>query len=175
MIFVIVYCTAIDLMLPGTYKQSKSNRCNIKCVETAKIRVKNDLQNRYSKKRHYKNHFVYKCNFYFLFKLIHVFSDHEIFFDSFFFWEFSHCHDCMATYAVSVYQCWCCEFESCSGQGVQHYVIKFVSDLGAGRWYSLGTLVSSTNKTDHHNITEILLKVALNSIKPQQTILLIAT
>jgi hypothetical protein len=29
----------------------------------------------------------------------------------------------------------------------------------------VGTPVSSTNKTDHHNITEILLKVALNTIK----------
>ena len=29
---------------------------------------------------------------------------------------------------------------------------------------SSGTPVSSTNKTDHHDITEILLKVALNSI-----------
>ena len=29
---------------------------------------------------------------------------------------------------------------------------------------SLGTLVFSTNKTDHHDITEILLKVALNTI-----------
>jgi hypothetical protein len=27
-----------------------------------------------------------------------------------------------------------------------------------------GTPVSSTNKTDHHDITEILLKVALNTI-----------
>jgi hypothetical protein len=33
-----------------------------------------------------------------------------------------------------------------------------------GQWFSLGTLVSSTNKTDHHYITEILLKVALNTI-----------
>jgi len=24
---------------------------------------------------------------------------------------------------------WCCEFESRSGRGVQHYVIKFVNDL----------------------------------------------
>ena len=31
-----------------------------------------------------------------------------------------------------------------------------------GRWFSLGPPVSSTNKTDHHDITEILLKVALN-------------
>jgi hypothetical protein len=32
-------------------------------------------------------------------------------------------------------------------------------------WFSPGPLVSSTNKTDRHNITEILLKVALNTIK----------
>ena len=37
--------------------------------------------------------------------------------------------------------------------------------LAAGwPWFSSGTLVSSTNKTDCHNITEILLKVALNTI-----------
>jgi hypothetical protein len=32
------------------------------------------------------------------------------------------------------------------------------------QWFSPDTLVSSTNKTDHHNIAEILLKVALNTI-----------
>jgi hypothetical protein len=31
--------------------------------------------------------------------------------------------------------------------------------LATGWWFSLGTPVSSTNKTDHHEITEILLKV----------------
>ena len=36
--------------------------------------------------------------------------------------------------------------------------------LAAGMWFSPGTLVSSTNKTGRHNITEILLKVALNTI-----------
>ena len=36
----------------------------------------------------------------------------------------------------------------------------------AGRWFSSGTPVSSTNKTDRHDITEILFKVALNIIKP---------
>jgi hypothetical protein len=30
--------------------------------------------------------------------------------------------------------------------------------------FSLGNPVSSTNKTDHHDITDILLKVALNTI-----------
>ena len=46
---------------------------------------------------------------------------------------------------------------------IQHYVIKFVSDL---RQVS-GISVSSINKTDHHDITEILLKVALNIIDNQ--------
>ena len=36
--------------------------------------------------------------------------------------------------------------------------------LATGRWFSPGTPVFSTNKTDHHDITEILLKVALNTI-----------
>ena len=40
---------------------------------------------------------------------------------------------------------------------IQRYVIKFVND-----WV---TLVFSTNKTDHHDITEILLKVGLHTIK----------
>jgi hypothetical protein len=34
----------------------------------------------------------------------------------------------------------------------------------AGQWFSPGNPVSSTNKTDCHDITEILLKVALNTI-----------
>ena len=33
------------------------------------------------------------------------------------------------TYAISDYHHFCCEFESGSGRGVQHYVRKFVSDL----------------------------------------------
>jgi hypothetical protein len=37
--------------------------------------------------------------------------------------------------------------------------------LATGRWFSLGPPVFSTNKTDHHDITEILLKVALNTIR----------
>ena len=42
--------------------------------------------------------------------------------------------------------------------------------LAAGRWFSPGTLVSSTDKTDRHDIAEILLKVALNTIKPTNQI-----
>ena len=35
--------------------------------------------------------------------------------------------------------------------------------LTHGRWFSPGTLASSTTKTARHNIAEILLKVALNT------------
>ena len=54
------------------------------------------------------------------------------------------------TYAISVDHHICCEFESSSGRGVQHYIIKFFRDL----------------RTDRHEIVEILLKVALKTIQP---------
>jgi hypothetical protein len=38
--------------------------------------------------------------------------------------------------------------------------------LATDWWFSPDTLVSCTNKTDRHDITEILLKVALNTITP---------
>ena len=47
---------------------------------------------------------------------------------------------------------------------IQIYVIKFVSDI---RLVSDFFPVSSTNKTDRHCITEILLKVVLNAITPE--------
>ena len=37
--------------------------------------------------------------------------------------------------------------------------------LAHGRWFSPGTLASSTTKASRHDIAEILLKVALNTIK----------
>ena len=47
--------------------------------------------------------------------------------------------------------------------------------LAAGRWFSPGPPVSFTNKTDRHDITEILLKVVLNTIKKRnkQTVIAI--
>ena len=42
--------------------------------------------------------------------------------------------------------------------------------LATGRWFSLDPLVSSTNKSDCHDITEILLKVVLNTIKQTNNI-----
>jgi len=47
---------------------------------------------------------------------------------------------------------------------IQDYVIKVCKWLVAGQWFSLGTPVFPTNKTDRHYITEILLTVALNTI-----------
>jgi hypothetical protein len=40
--------------------------------------------------------------------------------------------------------------------------------LATGLWFSMGTSVSYNNKTDRHDIAEILLKVALNIITPKQ-------
>jgi hypothetical protein len=39
-----------------------------------------------------------------------------------------------------------------------------------GRWFSPNTLVSSNNKTERQDITEILLKVALNTIQLKKII-----
>ena len=61
---------------------------------------------------------------------------------------------------------------------IQHYLIKFISDLRqvggflrvlcfpspTGWWFSPGTPLPFTNKTDRHYVTEILLKVVLNTI-----------
>jgi hypothetical protein len=43
-------------------------------------------------------------------------------------------------------------------------IFKVCQWLATGRWFSPGTPVSSTKRTDRHDITEILLKVALNTI-----------
>ena len=50
---------------------------------------------------------------------------------------------------------------------IHNYVIKVCQWLATDRWFSsLCTPVSSINKTDRHDITEILLKVVLNTINP---------
>jgi hypothetical protein len=41
--------------------------------------------------------------------------------------------------------------------------------LAHGRWFSPGTPASSTTKTGRHDIAEILLKVALNTNKSNQS------
>jgi len=59
-----------------------------------------------------------------------------------------------------------CEFESHSWLGVLDTTScdQVCQWLATGRWFSLGSSVSSINKTDRHDIIEILLKVALNTI-----------
>ena len=68
--------------------------------------------------------------------------------------------------ASSVYHYQRCEVEHRSWQGVLNATLcdKIGQLLAALRLFSPGTPVSSTNKTDRHDITEILLKVALNTI-----------
>jgi hypothetical protein len=67
------------------------------------------------------------------------------------------------TYAISAYHHWCCEFESLSERGVHHYVIKFVSELRQLVVFSGSS--GLINKTDCHDVTEILLKVSLYTTK----------
>ena len=55
-----------------------------------------------------------------------------------------------------------CEFESRSWQDVLD--ITLCDKVCQCLWFCPGTAVFSTNKTDRHDITEILLKVAFNAI-----------
>ena len=55
---------------------------------------------------------------------------------------------------------------------IQPYVCE---SLVTGRCFSPGTLVSSINKTDIHDITNILLKVALNTNNTNLTSFISAT
>ena len=56
-----------------------------------------------------------------------------------------------------------CEYLVQSVYNVVH-TVGVCQCLLTGRWFSLDTPFSSTNKTDSHDIAEILLKVALNTI-----------
>jgi hypothetical protein len=59
------------------------------------------------------------------------------------------------------------QFETCPRRGVLDTTLydKVCQWHTTGLWFSPGTPVSSTNKTDRYDITEILLKVVLNAIK----------
>jgi hypothetical protein len=68
------------------------------------------------------------------------------------------------TYAFSAYHHWRCEFESRSGRGVQHYVIKFVSNLRQVN----GFPVSSTNNNRPPQYNWNIVESGINTIKPNQ-------
>jgi hypothetical protein len=72
----------------------------------------------------------------------------------------------------NVFYCSSSFFKLLSSIYISSYVLKKCSTVSVSvlqmatcRWFSLGTPVSSINKTDCHDITEILFKVALNTIK----------
>jgi hypothetical protein len=65
------------------------------------------------------------------------------------------------TYAISAYHHW---IRISIRARCTSLCDKVCQWLATGRWFSPGTPVSSTNNTDRHDITEILLKVALNTI-----------
>ena len=53
---------------------------------------------------------------------------------------------------------------------IEHYVIKFVSDLRQVSGFIQGLRFTSTNKTDRHDKTEILLKMALITINQTKNV-----
>jgi hypothetical protein len=70
------------------------------------------------------------------------------------------------TCAISVYHPQRYEFEPRSWQGVLDTTLcdKVCQWLATDQWFSPSTPITSTNITDRHDITEILLKMALNTI-----------
>ena len=67
------------------------------------------------------------------------------------------------THAISAYHHYCFEFEP---RGVLDTTLcdKVCQWLATDRWFAPASAVSSTNKTDSNDITEILLKVALSTV-----------
>jgi hypothetical protein len=51
---------------------------------------------------------------------------------------------------------------------IYYYVLR-QSPYRTGRWFFPGPSVSSTNKTDSHDVAEILMKVALDTINQAKT------
>ena len=70
------------------------------------------------------------------------------------------------TYAFSTYRHKSYEFEPRSWRGVLYTKLfdKICQCLATSQWFSPDTPVSSTNKTNIHDIAEMLLKVELNTI-----------
>jgi hypothetical protein len=73
---------------------------------------------------------------------------------------------CTTTCVVNFYHHWSCEFEPRSWRGVLDTTLcdKVCQWLVTGRWFYPDIQVSSSNKNNSHDMTEILLKVSLNTI-----------
>ena len=63
------------------------------------------------------------------------------------------------TYAISAYHHWHCVLDTILCDKTCQWLPK-------GRWFSPSTTISSNNKTDRHDIIEILLKIAVNTKNP---------
>ena len=74
------------------------------------------------------------------------------------------------TNAYGDYHHLCWELESRLGRRVQHYVIKFVSDLWQVDVFFRAHRFPPPNKADRHDIAEILFKVVINTINPTKVI-----
>ena len=59
-----------------------------------------------------------------------------------------------ATYAISAYHHWCCEFPISIRGRCTTLCDKVCQWLATGWWFSPDPSVSSTNKTDHHDMTD---------------------
>jgi hypothetical protein len=68
-------------------------------------------------------------------------------------------------YAISAYHHWCLWLRISIRARCTTLWDKVCQWFATFWWFSLGPLVSSTNTTDRHDITEIVLKVALDTIK----------
>jgi hypothetical protein len=69
------------------------------------------------------------------------------------------------TWAIIYYYHKSCELDSNSWQGVFDTLCDKVCQWPVtSQWFSHDTPVSSTNQTDGHDIADILLKVALNTL-----------
>ena len=62
------------------------------------------------------------------------------------------------TYGISAYHHQRCEFEYRSWRGVLDTTLcdKVCQKLATGRWFSPGNPVSPTNKTDRHDLIDIM-------------------
>jgi hypothetical protein len=69
------------------------------------------------------------------------------------------------SFATSAYHHQSCDFESSSWRCALDTTLhdKVCQLLASGRWFSPGTPVSSTNRIDHHDITEIIVESGANT------------